>query len=313
MFNIKRVVDEIEKACPTMALPVVTVQALVEFTKQSNASTFAEYMVCFANIVQFKRTNKNAEKTWTKAHQVNSSYTAGTDLFKLFVTNTSISTNFDSFKNDIIEGGEIMIRNSNLYRQQAAEKGMTFIRDNSTILVHSYSRLVMLLLEMASKEKNFKVYVTQASPSSAGLKAVQELRRLNVEAALIADAAIGYIMEKVDMVLVGAEGVVRNGGVINQIGTFPIGVVAKAAGKPFYCVAESYKFVDVFPLNQDDLEFASLAPSYFTDEEDNGKCLISNPIVDYTPPNLVTMFFTNEGILTPSGVSELMLKSDKSH
>ncbi|KAJ3257093.1 Translation initiation factor [Boothiomyces macroporosus] len=213
MFNIKRVVDEIEKACPTMALPVVTVQALVEFTKQSNASTFAEYMV-------------------------NSSYTAGTDLFKLFVTNTSISTNFDSFKNDIIEGGEIMIRNSNLYRQQAAEKGMTFIRDNSTILVHSYSRLVMLLLEMASKEKNFKVYVTQASPSSAGLKAVQELRRLNVEAALIADAAIGYIMEKVDMVLVGAEGVVRNGGVINQIGTFPIGVVAKAAGKPFYCVAE---------------------------------------------------------------------------
>ncbi|KAJ3274094.1 Translation initiation factor [Terramyces sp. JEL0728] len=303
MFNIKRVVDEIENACPTIALPVVTVQALVEFTKQSNASTFAEYM-----------SNLNEQtNALRKPGPKLISYTAGTDLFKLFVTNTSISTNFDSFKNDIIEGGEVMIKNSNLYRQLAAEKGMTFIRDNSTILVHSYSRLVMLLLEIASKDKNFKVYVTQASPSTAGLKAVQELRRMNIQAALIADAAIGYIMEKVDMVLVGAEGVVRNGGIINQIGTYPIGIVAKAAGKPFYCVAESYKFVDVFPLNQDDLEFASLSPSYFTDEEDHGKCLISNPIVDYTPPNLVTMFFTNEGILTPSGVSELMLKSDKSH
>jgi translation initiation factor eIF-2B subunit alpha len=45
-------------------------------------------------------------------------------------------------------------------------------------------------------------------------------------------------MDKVDMVFVGAEGVVENGGVINQIGTYQIALVAKALGKPVYAVAE---------------------------------------------------------------------------
>ena len=33
--------------------------------------------------------------------------------------------------------------------------------------------------------------------------------------------------------------------------------------------------------------------------------------VDYTPPELVDMFFTNEGVLTPPGVGELFLKALK--
>lgn len=43
------------------------------------------------------------------------------------------------------------------------------------------------------------------------------LRKSGIPATLILDAAVGYFIEKVDMVLVGAEGVVENGGVINQV------------------------------------------------------------------------------------------------
>lgn len=76
-------------------------------------------------------------------------------------------------------------------------------------------------------------------------------------------------MEKVDLVIVGAEGVVESGGIINkvsrtqcvyvlsititQIGTYQIAVMAKALNKPFYVVAESFKFVRLFPLKQDDV------------------------------------------------------------
>ena len=38
-----------------------------------------------------------------------------------------------------------------------------------------------------------------------------------------------------------------------QIGTYQMAVMAKALNKPFYVVAESFKFVRMFPLNQDDL------------------------------------------------------------
>jgi translation initiation factor 2B subunit (eIF-2B alpha/beta/delta family) len=55
---------------------------------------------------------------------------------------------------------------------------------------------------------------------------------------------------RVDLVLVGAEGVVENGGVINKLGTYQIALCAKALNKPFYVAAESYKFARLYPLNQ---------------------------------------------------------------
>lgn len=59
-----------------------------------------------------------------------------------------------------------------------------------------------------------------------------------------------YICCSVDLVLVGAEGVVENGGVINKLGTYQIALCAKALNKPFYVAAESYKFARLYPLNQ---------------------------------------------------------------
>ena len=44
-----------------------------------------------------------------------------------------------------------------------------------------------------------------------------------------------------DLVLVGAEGVVENGGVINKLGTYQIALAAAAHNTPFYVAAESYK------------------------------------------------------------------------
>ena len=46
---------------------------------------------------------------------------------------------------------------------------------------------------------------------------------------------------RVDMVLVGAEGVLESGGIINKLGTHHIAIAAKAQGIPFYVAAESYK------------------------------------------------------------------------
>lgn len=43
------------------------------------------------------------------------------------------------------------------------------------------------------------------------------------------------------MVMVGAEGVVENGGVINKLGTYGIALCARAHNVPVYVAAESYK------------------------------------------------------------------------
>jgi len=106
------------------------------------------------------------------------------------------------------------------------------------------------------------------------------------------------------MVMVGAEGVVENGGIINQIGTYQIAVVAKAANKPFYAVTESYKFVRIFPLNQYDVVSSTIDS---TNHETN-KISLEKQTVDYTPPEYISLLFTDLGVLTPSGVSDELIK-----
>ncbi len=61
------------------------------------------------------------------------------------------------------------------------------------------------------------------------------------------------------MVVVGAEAVVENGGIVNKLGTYQIAVCAKACNKPFYVAAESYKFCRIYPLNQKVKSILSLA------------------------------------------------------
>lgn len=60
-------------------------------------------------------------------------------------------------------------------------------------------------------------------------------------------------MENIDFVLTGADAVVENGGIINKIGSYTVAIAAKAHGRPFYVLAESFKFARLFPLNQKDI------------------------------------------------------------
>ena len=47
-------------------------------------------------------------------------------------------------------------------------------------------------------------------------------------------------MDKVDVVLVGSEAVVESGGLINAVGSNQLAIIAKAANKPVYAMAERY-------------------------------------------------------------------------
>ena len=82
---------------------------------------------------------------------------------------------------------------------------------------------------------------------------VSELKKVGINATIILDAAAGAIMEKMDFVLLGAEGVVENGGIINKIGSSTICLCAKMSNKPVYVAVESFKFVRFYPLNNRDI------------------------------------------------------------
>ena len=113
--------------------------------------------------------------------------------------------------------------------------------------------VVEILKAAYNKNTNFHVYVCESMPDKTGIAMAQELKKIGINCTVILDAAVGAIMERISFVLLGAEGVVESGGIINKIGTNSIALCAKMLNKPVYVGVESFKIVRFYPLNNRDI------------------------------------------------------------
>jgi translation initiation factor eIF-2B subunit alpha len=82
-------------------------------------------------------------------------------------------------------------------------------------MVHSHSRVVLEALLAVPENIYFSVYLVSNDEIIHKEKMLDE--KVNVEYIKISDAEVGTRMERVDLVLVGAEAVVKNGGIINKV------------------------------------------------------------------------------------------------
>lgn len=184
--------------------------------------------------------------------------TAGLDLFTRFVVTKSWDTgdDFEAHKAALASlAHEFAVHTVPSCREKICELVLPFIKDDSVVLTHSYSRVVMQALRYAAVEqrKRISVYVTESRPHGLGLRTYKQLMEYGIPCTVILDSAVAYTMPKVDLVLTGAEGVVESGGFLNAVGTYGMAIIAKACNKPFFALAESFKFLRMFPLSQYDL------------------------------------------------------------
>ncbi|KAH0547632.1 hypothetical protein FGG08_000121 [Glutinoglossum americanum] len=260
---------------PDLTMPVAAIEALVELLAQSHASTISETLDLLATSTQH-----------LKSHIPNPiSLSAGTDLFQRYIIHqlqrpgggAHAASDFQSIRNHLLSNGRLFVSRAKQAREKIAAFGKGFVRDGTTVLTNGGSRVVGALLERAAEtgggggSVRFRViYVFGGSKNTEGDAVVRALREKGVPVAVIGEGAVGYAMGKVDMVIVGAEGVVENGGMISRLGTYQIGLLARAAGKPFYVVAESHKFVRLYPLSQYDLPIEQKVIDFKTsaDEEE---------------------------------------------
>ncbi|KAH9951327.1 nagb/rpia/CoA transferase-like protein [Amylocystis lapponica] len=317
--------------------PLAAILALSESIEKSHAGTMFELVQELNDGAQVLK-----ERTPNPI-----SLNAGCELFIAFVTLFPHESNsFAGLKTELIKQGQKYAAEAISFRGKIAELSLGFIKDDSVILTHSYSRVVMRALLHAHKTKRISVYVTEARPRGLGLKTYETLTAVGIPCTVVLDSAVAYVMDRVDFVLVGSEAVVESGGLINAVGSNQIAIIAKAANKPFYALAESYKFHRLFPLSQYDLpthtssilSFPSISqriapsgsdstrvpsdrapavngtpapvpalPSMDTTMAMTAEQISRNPGVDYTRPDLISLVFSDVGILTPEGVSQYLV------
>ncbi|EOA35257.1 hypothetical protein CARUB_v10020426mg, partial [Capsella rubella] len=284
---------------PDLAEAVAAIRALAAVIRASEATTMMELEI------ELKKASDTL-KSWDKT---SISLTAGCDLFIRYVTRTSALEyeDFNSAKSRLLERAEKFGEISCKARRIIAMLSQDFIFDGCTILVHGLSRVVLEILKTAAQNnKLFRVLCTEGRPDGTGVLLSSELSKLDIPVKLLLDSAVAYSMDEVDMVFVGADGVVESGGIINMMGTYQIALVAHSMNKPVYVAAESYKFARLYPLDQKDMAPA-LRPIEFGIKIPT-KVEVERSARDYTPPQYLTLLFTDLGVLSPSVVSDELIQ-----
>eukprot|EP01028_Stygiella_incarcerata_P009755 TRINITY_DN46903_c0_g1_i2.p1 TRINITY_DN46903_c0_g1~~TRINITY_DN46903_c0_g1_i2.p1 ORF type:complete len:371 (-),score=84.19 TRINITY_DN46903_c0_g1_i2:915-2027(-) len=270
----------------------------------------------------------------------NMSVVSVSKLFLQYVTRKATSIDdFQSCRSIIVSRADAFVAHAVQSRMIVARNFLPFFRSGEQsvatsrpiVLVHGFSRCVLYaLLDLWERGRRFEVMITEGRPFWEGYRLSEKLREAGIKSTIILDTAVGHFFERIDFVLVGAEAVMENGGILNKIGTFTLGVLAKAFHKPFYVAVETYKFVREYPLSQTDvgtfpmckLSIPSVDAFPLTsheidsetardaDGEEAAKKSLSPEctIMDYTPPNYITLLVTDLGVFTPSAVSDELLK-----
>ena len=199
------------------------------------------------------------------------------------------------------------------------EHGAKLIKNGDRILTHCNAGALATVdfgtalapIRVAHRQgKRIFVYVDETRPRLQGAKLTAwELNNEGIDHAIIPDNAAGhYMKDSVDMAIVGADRIARNGDFANKIGTYSKAVLAKENNVPFYVAAPVSTF-DVKIKNGKDI------PIEERDEDEVlcvGGCRVApkgsralNPCFDVTPARYVKSFITERGLLKPGRFSSL--------
>mmetsp|Transcript_32476 Transcript_32476/g.54749 ORF Transcript_32476/g.54749 Transcript_32476/m.54749 type:complete len:370 (-) Transcript_32476:75-1184(-) len=235
-----------------MAVPVAAMNALVLKIKESEASTWMQLEKELRTTIEGLK-SCSQDDLGGRSHI---SLGSGCELFMKYVTRAFNLEymDFASCKEELLRRGAVFADMSMSARAKIAELGHSFIQDDCTVLVHGVSRVVSsVILKAAQSNKHFNIIVTESRPDDAGWESAKLFAEYGIPTKVVLDAAVGSVMEQVDLCLVGAEGVMENGGIVNKIGTYQMALVAQAQDVPVYVAVESYKFSRMYPLSQRDV------------------------------------------------------------
>lgn len=195
-------------------------------------------------------------------------------------------------REQLVASASDLAQRSFVATEEAARRAAELIGANKAILTHSHSSTVRLVFEHLAG-KDVRAIVTESRPLYEGHALAAALSKLAVPTTLITDAQIALAAQSVDLALVGADTVCADGSVVNKAGTRLLALACREAGLPFYVCCESHKLATLGdpPPELEAMDPAELgAPAW-------PYVRVQNVYFDITPPELVTAWVTEEGVM----------------
>jgi translation initiation factor 2B subunit (eIF-2B alpha/beta/delta family) len=167
-------------------------------------------------------------------------------------------------------------------RDRAAHSIAVLLRpevEGRTAMTHSASATVR---EALVHGKPSRVVCTASEPHGEGRSFAEELGDEGLAVEIVADEDAAHALTTVDVLLVGADSVFRDGSLVNKAGTSDLAKAANDAGVPVFVACETLKLAPFEPTDPAEKEF------------------------DLTPAERIDRFFTEEGAFAPDDITALV-------
>jgi methylthioribose-1-phosphate isomerase len=195
-----------------------------------------------------------------------------------------------------------------------AAHGLALIPDRARVLTHCNTGALVsagegtafaVILAAHRAGRLAKLWVDETRPLLQGARlTAYEAGRADIPHAVLADNAAAALMAagEVDIVLVGADRIARDGSVANKVGTYGLAVLASHHGVPFVVVAPA-STIDLATPDGESIIVehrpAHEVTCFAGQPVAPAGTAAYNPAFDVTPPSLVTAIVSEYGVAQP--------------
>jgi methylthioribose-1-phosphate isomerase len=196
--------------------------------------------------------------------------------------------------------------------RKIGENGKRLIKDGDGVLTHcnagglataGFGTALGVIQAAWAAGRRFHVFVDETRPLLQGSRLTAwELAQEKIPATVLTDNMAGWLMKnrKINLVIVGADRIARNGDTANKIGTYGLAILAKYHGVPFYVAAPTSTLDRSLPSGEriPIEERAAEEVTHLRGKRITPKGIKAyNPAFDVTPHSLIHGIITEKGII----------------
>ncbi len=215
-------------------------------------------------------------------------------------------------KNAMLRQAQDILNDDIARCKKIGEHGAGLIPFRCTVLTHcnagalatgGFGTALGIVRAAIEQGKKIKVFADETRPLLQGARLTTfELMEDDIDVTLITDSMAAYVIKKglVQVVVVGADRIARNGDVANKIGTYGLAILAKEHKIPFVVAAPLSTFDpdtesgDDIRIEERDADEVRRIGDVLIAPED---VQVFNPAFDVTPNELISALVSERGVV----------------
>ncbi|WP_144921549.1 ribose 1,5-bisphosphate isomerase [Halorubrum salsamenti] len=212
-------------------------------------------------------------------------------------------------RRSVVDASDAFVRQLDRAQEDLGRVGANRLADGDTVMTHCHSTDALACIEAAVEQgKSISAVVKETRPRQQGHITAEQLRDAGVPVTLIVDSAARRYLDEVDHVVVGADSIAADGGVINKIGTSGLAVNARERGVPIMTAAQTIKLhPETLTGHTVEIEMRDENEVVGPETRDEiGEIDVRNPAFDVTPPRYMDAIVTEQGQFPPESIVTLM-------